>query len=95
MQMLGGGGGGAGGVGAASDAEKDARLAAFEKAEAEAELQKECVVCMDARRTHLFLPCGHLCVCEKCSIMIMCGEEGNKVCPICQLEVEKVNRVWN
>ncbi len=39
---------------------------------------KECVVCMDDNRWIACVPCGHLCVCEKCKNVI----DGK--CPICQ-----------
>jgi hypothetical protein len=37
---------------------------------AEEELIEEqalCVVCLTAKRTHVLIPCGHLCVCLDCS----------------------------
>ena len=36
----------------------------------------ECIVCMDAPRTHAMLPCGHHCVCADCSHKL-------DRCPIC------------
>ena len=36
-----------------------------------------CVVCLDAERTHAFLPCGHRCVCEGCL--------GLPQCPLCRV----------
>ena len=27
----------------------------------------ECCVCMEANKTHILIPCAHLCVCEKCA----------------------------
>ena len=46
-----------------------------------------CVLCMDARRTHLFVPCGHLCCCERCCTVICSkaaavGEQPS--CPLCR-----------
>ena len=41
---------------------------------------KECVVCMEAPRTHVFVPCGHICVCGSCSNRMM---ESRKLCPTC------------
>lgn len=38
-----------------------------------------CSICMDARKTHAFNLCGHLCVCKGC------GERCVK-CPICRAE---------
>ena len=41
---------------------------------------KECVVCWVAPRTHVFVPCGHMCTCKSCSSQMM---ESRKVCPAC------------
>ena len=41
---------------------------------------KECVVCWVAPRTHVFVPCGHMCACKSCSSRLM---ESRKVCPTC------------
>ncbi|KAL7491145.1 hypothetical protein ACHAWT_000592 [Skeletonema menzelii] len=40
----------------------------------------ECVVCWEAPRTHVFVPCGHISVCKSCSSRLM---ESKKVCPTC------------
>ena len=40
----------------------------------------ECVVCSKAPRTHVFVPCGHMCACKTCSSRVM---ESRKVCPMC------------
>ncbi|KAL7498896.1 hypothetical protein ACHAWT_008586 [Skeletonema menzelii] len=41
---------------------------------------KECVVCWVARRTHVFVPCGHMCACKACSDHML---ERRKICPTC------------
>ena len=41
---------------------------------------KECVVCWVAPRTHVFVPCGHMCACKSCSSRLM---ESRKICPTC------------
>lgn len=38
-----------------------------------------CVICLEASRTHVFVPCGHICVCEQCSHKV----KGN-TCPMCK-----------
>lgn len=38
-----------------------------------------CVLCMDASKTHIFVPCGHLSVCEDCAA-------GQTRCPVCRAE---------
>lgn len=40
-----------------------------------------CIVCMDAPTTHVFVPCGHFCVCGDCSDKIMAR---TKECPYCR-----------
>jgi len=41
---------------------------------------KECVICWSAPRTHVFVPCGHMCACKSCSETLI---ENRKVCPAC------------
>jgi ribosomal protein L32 len=53
----------------------------------------ECVVCMDARRTHTFVPCGHVVVCQNCGDAIM-EEKGAKECPFCTLKAIMVMKVY-
>ena len=43
---------------------------------------RECVVCMDEVKTHAFVPCGHLCVCDRCAADIMASSK--KECPNCR-----------
>eukprot|EP01084_Bolivina_argentea_P269666 458355_1 len=31
------------------------------------EKENECVACMDLKRSHICLPCAHLCLCEQCA----------------------------
>ena len=62
---------------------------------------KECVVCWLAPRTHVFVPCGHLCVCKSCSSRLM---ESRKICPTCEnkskpnrsnIKEESITQKWN
>lgn len=41
----------------------------------------ECCVCMESRKSHIFVPCGHVCVCGGCADNIMAA---SKECPICR-----------
>jgi hypothetical protein len=45
--------------------------------------QQLCVVCKDAKKTVLFMPCQHVCVCESCR-----GRLRPYRCPICQEPVQ-------
>lgn len=47
----------------------------------------DCIVCMDAPKTHLVLPCGHLGYCKVCVQTL-------KVCSLCRGEVQGFNIVW-
>ncbi len=42
----------------------------------------ECVVCFEARRQICFDPCGHVAVCQMCSISL-------QQCPVCMQKIEK------
>ena len=58
---------------------------------ASAGVAKECAVCMDAEKTHVFFPCGHICVCEACSKGVMAG---SGECPICRAVAIHVFRTY-
>jgi len=47
-----------------------------------------CVICIDARRSHVFLPCGHFCCCENCI------PKANGVCPMCRQPVKETHRIF-
>ena len=49
--------------------------------------ESECVVCRDARRNFIFLPCGHLAACEECA-----AEQDR--CPLCRVEATSKQRVF-
>eukprot|EP00928_Gymnodinium_smaydae_P038285 TRINITY_DN26436_c0_g1_i1.p1 TRINITY_DN26436_c0_g1~~TRINITY_DN26436_c0_g1_i1.p1 ORF type:complete len:567 (-),score=57.48 TRINITY_DN26436_c0_g1_i1:30-1730(-) len=50
-----------------------------------------CVVCMSASKTHVFVPCGHLCVCESCGVEVM---SSSKLCPLCRQGCTQHMRVY-
>jgi hypothetical protein len=47
-----------------------------------------CVVCMDAAKTHIVLPCGHMCVCEACAQLL------RDRCPVCRGPIERITQVF-
>jgi len=51
-----------------------------------------CVICLDFPRTHVFVPCGHMCACLQCSNLVM---EGTSKCPMCTETATMVTRVRN
>ena len=57
-----------------------------------ARLRYECVVCMEEGVSCVFLPCRHLCVCEKCAERIMASAP--TACPKCRAMVEGVLQVF-
>jgi hypothetical protein len=52
---------------------------------------EECVVCMDAVRTHIFAPCGHVCACAQCARKIV---ETSKRCPKCRATIAQSFRAF-
>ena len=47
-----------------------------------------CVICLESRRSHVFLPCGHLCCCEGCI------PKANGQCPLCRQSISETHRVF-
>ena len=47
------------------------------------ESESECVVCMDQDKAVIFIPCGHYCCCENCSLQL------NQTCPICRSTIDR------
>jgi hypothetical protein len=54
-------------------------------------IDNECVMCMDVEKSHAFVPCGHMCVCEGCAAKVM---GANKECPFCCTVATAVMRVF-
>ena len=51
----------------------------------------DCNLCWDAPRTHVFVPCGHMCACLACSRKVM---NARKECPICNRRVAMAMEVF-
>ena len=85
--------------------EAAAEEAAAEEAAAAAEAHvvaqaaaAECVVCMNALRTQVIIPCGHKCLCENCAEALetqaAAADPPRAVrCPLCQGEATGIFRV--
>ena len=71
---------------AQEDTKRSAAAAGPEASEA-----AECVICMDQRKNHVLVPCGHLCVCQACADRIMAEGE---TCPICRTAVREAVAVY-
>jgi hypothetical protein len=47
------------------------------------------IVCADAKKNIMLLPCNHMCLCKECANL-----NRFKYCPICRTEVEGSNVVF-
>ncbi|VDO04661.1 unnamed protein product [Rodentolepis nana] len=47
-----------------------------------AHFEVECCICQDAQCTIIFLPCGHVCCCDMCSVKV-------NQCPLCRVVVQQ------
>ncbi|MCP4241485.1 MAG: RING-HC finger protein, partial [bacterium] len=54
----------------------------------ERDKQNECVVCFDLERSHVCIPCGHLCLC------INCAKTVNDTCPLCNTNCGDIIKVF-
>mmetsp|Transcript_29967 Transcript_29967/g.45432 ORF Transcript_29967/g.45432 Transcript_29967/m.45432 type:complete len:445 (-) Transcript_29967:47-1381(-) len=62
-------------------------------------LGKECVICMENPKTHAFVPCGHLALCQECAqrppYRHQCRPEScGMKCPICRKESTLIMKVY-
>ncbi|CAK1548295.1 unnamed protein product [Leptosia nina] len=47
----------------------------------------ECVICMETKSEVVFVPCGHMCCCQRCS------QKDITSCPMCRTEIERIIKV--
>eukprot|EP01083_Nonionella_stella_P301239 1032241_1 len=52
------------------------------------EQELECVVCLEKSRSHVCVPCGHLCICQDCVSLI------NEQCPLCRKKCDNIIKVF-
>lgn len=57
--------------------------------------QNTCVVCHDEVSIMAVVPCGHLCLCNRCSDVCMSGQSGQQTCPICRGNMQSVLRIYS
>ena len=50
------------------------------------------VVCFDAPKDHLVLPCKHLCVCEACAEQLT--KTRTPTCPVCREPIRETMKVF-
>jgi hypothetical protein len=53
--------------------------------------ETQCVVCMDAPKDRIVLPCMHLCACGPCAQRLL-GLDAS--CPVCRGPVERMAQVF-
>jgi hypothetical protein len=53
-----------------------------------------CVVCLDAPRTHAYVPCGHFCVCFSCAKQQAKSASKYSSCPVCQQPSTRVMKIF-
>lgn len=56
-----------------------------------------CVICLSAPRTHIFAPCGHLCLCNTCAFKTPYRKRKRSKkhsCPICRQESASIVKVY-
>jgi hypothetical protein len=50
-----------------------------------------CAICFVNGLEVVFVPCGHMCACSKCTRMV---QNGDNLCPICRVRIGSVVRVY-
>ena len=53
--------------------------------------KKLCVVCMEADKNAIFLPCGHISCCMACAQSV---KNSTKKCPVCRGTIQSINKVF-
>ena len=56
-------------------------------ADDELQAPRLCVVCLDKRIQVVVIPCGHACMCRKCSFRVT-------KCPVCRLDIQAQQRFY-
>jgi hypothetical protein len=51
-----------------------------------------CVVCFDAPKDHLIVPCGHQCVCARCAEQLT--KTRTPMCPVCRGPIQQTVKVF-
>jgi hypothetical protein len=54
--------------------------------------ETQCVVCFDAPKNHVLVPCMHMCVCEECAERLVSFKPPR--CPVCRATIEQTARVF-
>jgi hypothetical protein len=51
-----------------------------------------CVVCFDAPKDHIIVPCGHMCVCARCAEQLT--KTRTPMCPVCRGPIIQTMKVF-
>ena len=51
-----------------------------------------CVLCLDAPKDHIIVPCGHQCVCEACADQLT--KTRTPTCPVCREPIRETMKVF-
>jgi hypothetical protein len=54
--------------------------------------ESQCVLCLDAPKDHIIIPCGHQCVCEACAEKLK--EARHPLCPFCRTPIHSTVKVF-
>jgi hypothetical protein len=54
--------------------------------------ETQCVVCFDAPKDHIIVPCGHQCVCARCAEQLT--ETRTPTCPVCREPILQTMKVF-
>lgn len=58
----------------------------------EVDPSKICRICLDSPKTHVFVPCGHYCVCDGCATEMKNGQ--SLQCPVCRKNSSMIMRIY-
>jgi len=53
----------------------------------------KCVICLEGTRSRIFVPCGHLCICEDCNTNMAFAFD-NVTCPVCRSPAKDVIKIY-
>jgi Zinc finger, C3HC4 type (RING finger) len=54
----------------------------------------DCIVCQDGAPVRAVVPCGHMCLCERCAISVTNGPAEQRRCPLCRITVQSTIRIY-
>ncbi|XP_044267945.1 protein neuralized-like [Tribolium madens] len=59
--------------------------------DSEREDYRLCIICCGSGRDSVFVPCGHMCTCFRCGLMV---QDSDNLCPICRKRIGSIVRVY-